>query len=46
MFFLVDLAGDLRLAGVFEDDLRFAAGLEVVSDCAIALATVSDSTVG
>jgi hypothetical protein len=55
--FLLDLAGDLASAGAFEDDLRFAAGFDVVSpssvggfrvvsDSAISWAVISDSTVG
>ena len=57
MFFLLDLAGDLVSAGAFEDDLRFAAGFNVVSatsvggcgivsDSALVAAVASDSTVG
>lgn len=54
LFFFVDLAADLALAGAFEDDLRLAAGFGVVSascdagevsDCAIVGAAVSDSIV-
>lgn len=57
LLFFVDLAGDLRLVGVFEDDLRLAASFEVVSatsvegkgvvsDCTITWAAVSCSAVG
>ena len=55
LFFLLDLAGDLAFAGAFEDDLRFAAGFNVVSgscdeavfsNSTISWAVVSDSTVG
>ncbi len=56
LFLLLDLAGDLASAGAFEDDLRFAAGFNVVSatsvegfrivsDSTISEAVVSDSTV-
>ncbi len=40
------MAGDLRLAVVFEDDLRFAAGSEVEATSCDALGIASDSTVG
>lgn len=57
LFFLLDLAGDLAFAGAFEDDLRFAAGFDVVSassvggfrvvsDSAIVAAVISETTVG
>jgi hypothetical protein len=55
-FFRVDLAGEKRFAGVFEDDLRFVAGFGAVSTsggasgvasgAAVTVAAVSDSTFG
>ena len=42
----VDEAGDLLLADVFEDGLRFAPGFEVVSSSSVALGVTSGSTVG
>ena len=46
LFFLVDLVEDLPFAGVFEFDLRFTAGFEVVSTSGDASGIASDSTVG